>query len=72
MLFSADVMRLLLLLCLLGMLVLAGMFLRGRKLSMPAYLGWGLLSILVPLLGPFLVILMHPGAPRSRKKRVIL
>jgi hypothetical protein len=58
-------MRLLLLACLVGMAVLAVLFLRRRKLSMLAYLGWGLVIVLLPLVGPFLVILIRPGTERS-------
>ena len=63
MLLSADVMRLFLVLCLLGMSLLAVLYLRRRELSFEAYLGWGTLAILVPILGPFLVILSKPGRP---------
>jgi len=65
MLISPDVMRILLLACLIGMAILAALFLRMRSLSIPAYLGWGLLIILVPLIGPFLVILLQPGTKCS-------
>ena len=65
---SAELMRFLLLFCLLGMVLLAVLYLRGRRLSLAAYLGWGLLIILAPLLGPFLVILLHPG--RSSNKPI--
>ena len=58
---TPDIMRFLLLICLLGMAILAGLYLRKRNLSYSAYLGWGLLIVLVPLLGPFLVIFMRPG-----------
>ena len=61
MLLSPDLMRMLLLMSLLGMAILAALFLRRRNLPFPAYLRWGLLIILVPLLGPFLVILSSPG-----------
>ena len=61
---SPDVMRGLLVLCLLGMMLLAALYLRGRRLSFVAYLRWGLLILLVPLLGPFLVILARPGYRR--------
>jgi uncharacterized membrane protein len=61
MLISPSVMRLLLALCLLGMALLAAFYLRGRKLTFGAYLGWGLLLLLAPLIGPFLVILARPG-----------
>ena len=63
--FSPDIMRVLLLICLLGMAVLAALFLRQRSLSLSAYLGWGLLIVLLPLLGPFLVLLSRPGKQRS-------
>jgi hypothetical protein len=66
MLLSADVMRLLLLLCLVGMAVLAALYLRGRDITWGAYFCWGILIIIVPLLGPFLVILAHPGAQRRQ------
>jgi hypothetical protein len=58
-------MRLLLLACLLGMAVLAAFFLSRRKLSVLAYLAWGLVIVLLPLVGPFLVILIRPGSERS-------
>lgn len=65
MLISPDTMRSLLLICLLGMATLAAFFLRQRSLSFADYLRWGLLLILLPLLGPFLVILATPGKRRS-------
>jgi hypothetical protein len=65
MLFPADWMRLLLCLCLVGIAILAAFFLRGRSLSLPAYLGWGALIVLLPLVGPFLVVLIHPGTSRK-------
>jgi hypothetical protein len=65
MLLSADWMRLLLCLCLIGIAILAAFFLRGRSLSLPAYLGWGALIILLPLIGPFLVVLIQPGSNRK-------
>ena len=65
MLLSADWMRLLLCFCLIGIAILAAFFLRGRSLSLPAYLGWGALIILLPLIGPFLVVLIQPGTSRK-------
>jgi hypothetical protein len=65
MLLSADWMRLLLCVCLIGIAMLAAFFLRGRSLSLPAYLGWGALIILLPLIGPFLVVLIQPGTRRK-------
>lgn len=58
-------MRLLLFICLLGMALLAALYLRTRRLSVPAFLGWGLILILLPLIGPFLVILIGPGERRA-------
>lgn len=63
--FSPDIMRALLVICLLGMAVLAALFLRQRSLSLIAYLGWGLLIVLLPILGPFLVLLTRPGKQRT-------
>ena len=40
---------------------LAIFFLRGRRLSWAGYISWGLIAVLVPVLGPFLVILSAPG-----------
>jgi Na+/proline symporter len=61
MLASPDVMRALLVVCALGMALLAVFFLRKRELTISKYIGWGLLIVLLPLLGPFLVILFRPG-----------
>lgn len=58
---SADVLRALLVLCILGMTLLAGFFLLERDLPPRQYIGWGMLIFLVPLVGPFLVILLRPG-----------
>lgn len=58
-------MRLLLFLCMLSMALLAAFFLRGRSLSLLEILSWGALIVLVPLIGPFLVILLQPGSRRQ-------
>jgi len=64
-LLSPDIMRLFLLLCLLSLAILAVFYLRERSLSLPAYLSWALLIVMLPLLGPFIVILMKPGHRRN-------
>jgi hypothetical protein len=74
MLLSADSMRLLLFLCMIGMAFLAALSLRGRSLSFLGYLGRGALIIFLPLIGPFLVILFRPGssikeASRNKSRR---
>jgi len=61
MMLSSETMRILLLVCVLGMALVAAFYLRRRELTIAEYIGWGLLAILLPLLGPFLVILYQPG-----------
>ena len=61
MLLTADAMRASLVICVLGMALLAAFFLRKRELSITEYIGWGIVIVLLPLLGPFLVILHRPG-----------
>ena len=63
-----DLLRALLLLDILGMALLAIFYLRRRPLSWLAFLGWGLLAVLVPILGPFLVIAARPGTTRRRDR----
>jgi hypothetical protein len=60
---SPDVIRLLLAIGILCMAVLAILYLRRRELTITEYIGWGLLIVLLPLLGPFLVIFYQPGKP---------
>lgn len=66
---AADVLRILLFLDVLGMALLAAFYLRRRELSWWAYLLWGLVALLIPILGPFLVIASRPGHPRVVGKR---
>jgi hypothetical protein len=63
MLVSPDILRFLLAVCLVGMALLAFLFLRRRRLTSAESLAWGLLIVFVPLLGPFLVIVLRPGMP---------
>jgi hypothetical protein len=58
---SPDLMRLMLLICMLGMCILAVLCLRRRELAPLAYALWGLAAILIPVIGPFFVIWMKPG-----------
>lgn len=64
---TPEVMRTLLVLCMLGMALLAACYLRQRDLSLSEYISWGLVILFVPLLGPFLVILSRPGAQAKRE-----
>ena len=61
---NPDLVRLMLLLGMLAMAVVAAFYLRQRKLSIVAYAAWGLVAILVPVVGPFLVIWLKPGSRR--------
>jgi hypothetical protein len=58
---SPDLMRSLLLVCMLTMVNLAVFYLRQRKLTHLAYIFWGLVAIMIPIIGPFVVIWMKPG-----------
>lgn len=69
MLISPETMRILLLLSLLGMQLLAAFYLRTRRMTLAEYIKWGLLAVLLPAMGPFLVILSAPGQPRVRHGR---
>jgi len=63
---AVDLLRALLLLDMVGIALLAIFYLRRRPLSWLAFLGWGLLAVLVPILGPFLVIAARPGVSHPR------
>ncbi len=62
---GAVVVKAILLLSVLAMAFLAFSYLRRRQLSWAAYCFWGLLAIVVPVLGPFLVIVSRPGKWRA-------
>ena len=68
---TRETMRLIILICLVGMALLAVLYLRTRRMTLVSYISWGLLALLVPLLGPFLVILSQPGERihRLRKRK---
>jgi len=69
MILSPAFLRVCLVLCLVGMALIAALYLRGRKLTWWEYLAWGLFMLLVPILGPFLTILYRPGSPREAPLR---
>ncbi len=58
---TADIIRYLLLVDIVAMAIFALFFLRQRRMNWFAYLGWGLIAVAVPILGPFLVISKRPG-----------
>lgn len=65
MLLSSDVMQVLLTLSTPGMILLAGLYLRRREMTFSEYLRWGLIILLLPLIGPFLVILSRSGKSQN-------
>ncbi len=65
MLLFSDFIRLLLIFCFTGMAVLALLYLRRRRLPSVGYFLWGLVAILLPFVGPFLVIISQPGEKRQ-------
>jgi hypothetical protein len=58
-----EIILALLIACMIGEAILAALYLRTRSLSVSEYLGWILVIVLVPLLGPFLAIATRPGQP---------
>jgi hypothetical protein len=58
---EAEILRMLLLAVMLAMALLALVYLQGRRLALWQQVGWGLLILLLPLLGPFLAIWARPG-----------
>jgi Kef-type K+ transport system membrane component KefB len=60
------VLQVLLVMDVVGMYALAVFYLTRRRMSWRQYLGWGLVAIIFPLLGPFLVIASHPGERRKK------
>jgi len=64
---TGEVLRLILFADLFGMLMLAVLFLRGRRLSTLGYVCWGILALMLPVVGPYIVIATRPGFPLSRE-----
>jgi hypothetical protein len=58
---DAEFLRMLLLVVMLALALLALVYLQGRRLALWQQVGWGLLILLLPLLGPFLAIWARPG-----------
>ncbi|MCE1252391.1 MAG: hypothetical protein LWX83_02455 [Anaerolineae bacterium] len=58
---TADILRLILLLGCAGMAVMAFVYLRRRRLQWWQFILWETLAIILPVLGPFLVIVFKPG-----------
>jgi hypothetical protein len=58
---TADVIRNLLIVDMVALALLALVYLRQRRMSIIEYCFWGLLAILIPVIGPFIVIANRPG-----------
>ena len=65
MLSTPELLRILLAATLIGLALFAGLYLYRRQLTSLETLGWGLVVLMVPLLGPFLVILAKPGKSKT-------
>jgi hypothetical protein len=48
---------------------LALIYLRRRRMTSRAHALWGIFALLVPVLGPFLVIAVKPGGPSESGRR---
>ncbi|MBE0699736.1 MAG: hypothetical protein IH586_22650 [Anaerolineaceae bacterium] len=58
---TSAIVRVMLIADMVVMALLALVYLRQRRMSWLAYLGWGALAIAVPVIGPFIVISNRPG-----------
>jgi len=58
---TEGVIRTILLVDIVAMALLALVYLRQRRMEWFSYIGWGLLAVLVPVLGPFILIANRPG-----------
>jgi uncharacterized membrane protein YjfL (UPF0719 family) len=67
MIIAADLIRNLLVVCILATALVGVVFLMQRQLSLREYLLWGLLTIFLPLVGPFLTMLYRPGNKRPAR-----
>ena len=66
---GAEILQGLLVLDIAGMLALSLVYLGRRRMAWHQFLGWGLLALVLPILGPFLVIANHPGERRRKALR---
>ena len=67
---SPETMRVLLIISMLGVALIAALYLHRRRLSLTGYLGWGALILLLPFLGPLLVIAAAPGEAKFPARQV--
>ena len=67
---TPETLRIILFSFLIIQFLLAIFYLRGRKLSFGEYALWGLFALLIPALGPFLVIAFRPGQRSSKRRQI--
>jgi hypothetical protein len=58
---TASVIRTILVIDIIAMALFALVYLRQRRMNATAYWCWGILALIIPVLGPFLVIANRPG-----------
>jgi hypothetical protein len=58
---TADVIRTMLIVDMVALVLLALIYIRQRKMSIVEYCCWSLLAIILPVIGPFIVIANRPG-----------
>ncbi len=58
---TGAVMRTMLIIDTIFLALLAFIYLRQRKMSWLAYFAWGILAVIAPVIGPFIVIASRPG-----------
>lgn len=63
---NAEILRALMAGFIVAMFALAMLYLSRRQLTWMQIAAWGLIALLVPVLGPFLVIVLRPGTARQR------
>ena len=66
---SVETLGMILFFYLLASFLLAIFYLRDRNLSFGEYSLWGLFALLLPVLGPFIVILLRPGKRIDKGKQ---
>ncbi len=64
---AADIIRGMLLVVVIILALMAFLYLGRRRMIWPAYLVWGLIALVLPVLGPILVISLRPGEPSGRR-----
>lgn len=66
---APETMRILLAISMLGISLIGVRYLYRRKLSLAGYLWWGAL-LLLPILGPILLIAAAPGTSRAPARQI--